>query len=376
MKKLLALTLAVMLVVGMSTVAFAGNAWTNVKGNSNEIEFSFDDFIAQSIGTSGIAPNQVYWNYGYGKVPAAERINFTTAMNDLGAKIEDFNIQNNLTSPKKSEVESIKFTDDDTVKVTLKANYTTTGKSMAGNVAIKAKSGVSIAYRDTFIASAASASATGTWGRSILKIGCTGTPKFDADNDLIINYTDYKNDPANANGADYIIDFNTVAGTTQISWGTIGGNNAFVNDPNFYFECKVNGQGKLFLALNNDVNKAIVQKYEDADLDFYNFPARPSFDYTGTARVFYDEANKFVYEVVSTDGGIGLKLINTTYDADEESYSWKTKTLGSYVVSDKELDVVADGVANPNTGANDFVNVAVALAIVSLAAAGAVVLKK
>ena len=60
----------------------------------------------------------------------------------------------------------------------------------------------------------------------------------------------------------------------------------------------------------------------------------------------------------------------------------------SYVVSDKELKAVAvsDSTSinttpnktdkNPSTGSVDFVNVAVALAVVSLAAAGAIAMKK
>ena len=56
----------------------------------------------------------------------------------------------------------------------------------------------------------------------------------------------------------------------------------------------------------------------------------------------------------------------------------KTRTLGSYVFSDKALSVAATtpGTNNPDTGANDVVGVATALAAVALVSAAAVSLKK
>ena len=63
----------------------------------------------------------------------------------------------------------------------------------------------------------------------------------------------------------------------------------------------------------------------------------------------------------------------------------KTKELGYYVVSDVEAEIEAEAEveapveadkANPETGAADFVGAAVAMAVVSVAAAGALALKK
>ena len=70
---------------------------------------------------------------------------------------------------------------------------------------------------------------------------------------------------------------------------------------------------------------------------------------------------------------------------DEDAYEWTSSKLTTYVVSDSKLK--ADGTVSgtednktegdkPDTGANDIVNVAAGLAVVSLIAAGAVVLKK
>lgn len=97
----------------------------------------------------------------------------------------------------------------------------------------------------------------------------------------------------------------------------------------------------------------------------------------------------YLYEVNSEN-----KLVKTKaeYDKEEGTLTLKTKTLSSYVISDKELKTVAasdsdsndssngssgsNKTENPATGSVDFVNVAVALAVVSLVAAGAVAMKK
>ena len=101
----------------------------------------------------------------------------------------------------------------------------------------------------------------------------------------------------------------------------------------------------------------------------------------------------YLYEV-NSEG----KLVKTKaeYNKEEGTLTLKTKTLSSYVISDKELKTVAasnnnnnnsnsnsssgssngNKTENPATGSVDFVNVAVALAVVSLAAAGAVAMKK
>ena len=63
----------------------------------------------------------------------------------------------------------------------------------------------------------------------------------------------------------------------------------------------------------------------------------------------------------------------------------ETNELGYYIVSDIELEIEAEeeveaeveaDKANPETGAADFVGAAVAMAVVSVAAAGALALKK
>ena len=89
--------------------------------------------------------------------------------------------------------------------------------------------------------------------------------------------------------------------------------------------------------------------------------------------------------MVPVRGEFENKLVKTKaeYDKEEGTLTLKTKTLSSYVISDKELktklrlltaiptiplmvppDRIKRG-ENPATGSVDFVNVAVALAVVS-----------
>lgn len=128
-------------------------------------------------------------------------------------------------------------------------------------------------------------------------------------------------------------------------------------------------------------NKKMSTIYEDADLEMIFFKGTPEFDYTGIMHAPYDK-DAFVYAV------IGGKLVEDKFTWNKEAECWEmnAKKIEGVVVSDIKLDVSKynstiggkdDGNKdNPGTGSVDFVNVAVALGVVSLAAAGAVALKK
>ena len=86
--------------------------------------------------------------------------------------------------------------------------------------------------------------------------------------------------------------------------------------------------------------------------------------------------------------GEKLREVKAKLNKDEDAYEWTSSKLTTYVVSDAKLK--ADGTVsgsgdkteddktetNPNTGANDVVGLAAGLAVVSLVAGGAVMLKK
>ena len=108
-------------------------------------------------------------------------------------------------------------------------------------------------------------------------------------------------------------------------------------------------------------------------IETVSFAGDFAFDYAATQHVSVGK-NMFVYAV---EGG-KYDLGKFTWNAETEC--WETKTMApiSVLISDVELKGLnaEAGKANPGTGSVDFVNVAVALGVVSLAAAGAVALKK
>ena len=156
-------------------------------------------------------------------------------------------------------------------------------------------------------------------------------------------------------------------------------------------------EGKKNLDYTTAPVDALIEANPEANMDFFTLKAAPRFNKIGEMTIYCDgDIFKYIYEV-DTDGQ--LRELNAEYDEDEEGFVFNTRTLGSYVISDVELVGAAiedeevpgesdtevpgesdtttdDGRDNPETGANDMVNVAAAMAVVSLAAAGAVAFKK
>ena len=109
----------------------------------------------------------------------------------------------------------------------------------------------------------------------------------------------------------------------------------------FEFEVDLSGQGKLNLKNNRDFNKEFAAMYDYANIDFINFVKTPSFNKNGTVYIYADE-DAYIYEVTA-DGAKEIKGL--TWDEDYEAWTFKTRTLGAYVISDKELEeqVITDG---------------------------------
>ena len=124
----------------------------------------------------------------------------------------------------------------------------------------------------------------------------------------------------------------------------------------------------------------------DADIEYVNFVAKPNLGRNAEIAIQGDYSDQYyLYEYVNGD----LEPIDADWNEDDGLFEFTASKLTSYVISDKELVAEADEPAeddepaaddtttqNPDTGANDVVGVAVALAAVSLVAAGAVSLKK
>ena len=164
-----------------------------------------------------------------------------------------------------------------------------------------------------------------------------------------------------------------------------------------FFTVKMYSEEKMYLDLSTAYQKAVAGEY-DAEFDnFFKFQGtNANFSRTGELIIESNDPNLFVYEI---DSDNNLYPVDAKYVKDYQithtndkinGYVFNTKTLGNYVLSVDELEVEEDEAPateapeekpaadkeNPNTGANDFVGVAVALAVVSVAGAGALALKK
>ena len=123
------------------------------------------------------------------------------------------------------------------------------------------------------------------------------------------------------------------------------------------FEVDVTGQGKLNLKWNTDFDPEFAAMYDYANIDFITFEFEPSFNKIGQVWIYADE-DAFIYK----KGAEGAEKINgLEWDEDYEAWTFKTRELGAYVISDVELDektvtedkddtTTDDGKVNPDTG--------------------------
>ena len=123
------------------------------------------------------------------------------------------------------------------------------------------------------------------------------------------------------------------------------------------FEVDVTGQGKLNLKNSTDFNKEFAAMYDYANIDFITFEKSPSFNKIGRVYIYAPE-DAFIYEVTAD----GAKEINgLEWDEDYEAWTFRTRTLSAYAISDVELTektvtedkddtTTDDGKVNPDTG--------------------------
>ena len=150
----------------------------------------------------------------------------------------------------------------------------------------------------------------------------------------------------------------------------------------FALTLKMAKDEKAFMYSDEDMIDDVEDKYGDldAEINCYAFGGRPTFKNAAEFTLQADYADQYI--VYEWDGK-KLTKQDYTWNSIDGVYEWSTKSPKAYVISDKEL-VAADEDEeagdktdeNPDTGANDVVGVAAALAVVSLVAAGAVSLKK
>ena len=343
MKKVLALVLAVMM---MATVAFAA-VTVNVDG---------------------------------GIVVPSKKININRAPLDSGDvdTVKDVNSENySITGIKYTEgrnlVESVKFNDDeDRVEVKIKAAYDLTKeKNLEMEFTLKGKKVGNTKPTDVTVKINATVA-----NEKLIKA-------FENNHDTITLTSD---DPEVQEGK--IVEIEK-SDDGETSYGTLSLTAA---DSDVEVEVRVYDGDKLYLYSEVDADTDILKAYADTDADitFLTFKGKPTFNATATVR-FFKEEGTYIYAnndgklsriTAASAGSAGQTAGNVKWDEDEGCYILKARTLGSYVFSDKPLKVSATsdgtdaGTANPDTGANDVVGVATALAAVALVSAAAVSLKK
>ena len=127
----------------------------------------------------------------------------------------------------------------------------------------------------------------------------------------------------------FVLDVDDNAGVTDIEFGKDGELALFTVD--------LDGQSDVNVGYSTKFNADIADKYPAANLEFIKWTANPTFNRTGDLYIYADE-DSFIYEVTAD----GLKEISKAeYDEDYGAWKIRTRKLGSYVISDEELDVTA-----------------------------------
>ena len=175
-----------------------------------------------------------------------------------------------------------------------------------------------------------------------------------------------------------------------------------------FFSVKMYGGETMYLDLETAYDKAIAGEM-DAEADsFYKFDnTNANFARTGELVIVSNDSSLVPYEIdadgnfVKVDAEYVENYAVAHTNQKVNGFVFNTKQLGNYVLSTEELgeeEEVAEeptteepaveepaveepvveetNKPNPNTGAEDFVGLAVSLAVVSVAAAGALALKK
>ena len=100
-----------------------------------------------------------------------------------------------------------------------------------------------------------------------------------------------------------------------------------------YFVTKIVDQSPLYLGFNQNEVEEIAEEYPRADLRFITWPAWPTFDIEGDLGIYMDP-DEFIYGI-DEDGE--LYRLGGSYDTSTGAYVIETATLGSYVISDRQL---------------------------------------
>ena len=350
MKKMLAALLAASMMVTMAYAKDYTPGSTEVYAPGDTIELEYDDFE----GDTGVVPSEV---------------EFTS---------DNFTISTKRITKGSDMIKSIAFDDkDEVVVITLKSDVTESITSDdKANVVISeltVKSKKSIREDGTEILGRNDTFSYGNGSKIELRVGYDKKSySLDRDNDFPLTIADGDTIYVEWEGDSYgmvSIDFDSYA----YAYGR-----AYEGDENIY-------------GFDTDVDTDLFRTYPDADIMGMNFRVDTSMDLE-----LYTDYNEDAYIYRYSNG----KLTSSNLKWDEDLWAWtgKISSNTSYIISDIRLKSVSSSTEsetasastggsssssstpiinyNPDTGANDVMGLASALALVSIAAAGALVIRK
>ena len=170
-----------------------------------------------------------------------------------------------------------------------------------------------------------------------------------------------------------------------------------------FFTVKMYSEESMYLDLSTAYNKAVAGEMDVEADSFFKFDnENANFSRTGTLLIASDDESLVPYsiedgELVKVDAEYVENYAIAHTNKKVNGFVFNTKQLGNYVLATEEIaeevepeddekepaeenkpaeEVKPDTKPNPETGAEDFVGLAVSLAVVSVAAAGALALKK
>ena len=312
MKKIFALALAAVMTAGMATTAFAADAYLQLGESGQVVVDSNDDGKFLGDGKDEVV-NFKDGKVDLTKIPGGKKIAVLLLSSD-GEVVDDkdeikgFKVKTEWSVGKlddKAAIELVKF---DTgyryaVTFTLPEGAETKYEDLAGKISVYKNSSDLKEDSD--------------------KVGIT--LKFGAEYGYGQKYLEEVEDDMTKAEVVIFKDMSTDKGLEGEETLVFG---------DLEFEVDVTGQGKLNLKNNVDFNKEFAGMYDYANIDFINFEMEPTFNKNGTVYIYADE-DEFVYEVTA-DGAKAIKGLK--WDEDYEAWTFKTRTLKSYAISDVELD--------------------------------------
>ena len=342
MKKILALAMAALMTAGMTTVAFAADEHPVLVGESNPVN---NDVYVDKNDDEKFTATEVVDTFSKNgtvnidKIAGGKKVAIPLYMSDGTQALDKDDIKGYKVKTEwsvgdlddKATIELVKFDSGYVYAVTftLPESAVTKDSDLAGKVSVyKSTSDLRDETQTQYIS---------------VNFGAT----YGYNEDTLENLIDVDmKDAEIVVFKDALVNGDGLEGEYSMNFGDL-----------MEFEVDVTGQGKLNLKWNTDFDPEFAAMYDYANIDFITFEFEPSFNKIGQVWIYADE-DAFIYK----KGAEGAEKINgLEWDEDYEAWTFKTRELGAYVISDVELDektvtedkddtTTDDGKVNPDTG--------------------------